>query len=251
MKRTKAVKPNLAIFVVEDHDDTRIVLCDLLRDWGHDVRCATSVLDATEALSLRPGDVLLSDIKLPDADGWELIGRLGKHVPGYAIAMSGYGTAADRERSLSAGYRDHLVKPFDVDALQQLLVAAALELDFGRLVDATSATPRHGLYRTSAEPVVDGEGASSDMWTAELLARIGLLDHVISQQMGQIALARDTGWDATTSEDRLKLFQACRQHCVALLQQVLIEARLPLRWDDLDPDVETDSDFNAFVRRVH
>ncbi len=63
MKRSKALKPHLAIFVIEDHDDTRTVVCDLLRDWGHDVRRATTVLGATEELCLRAGDVLFLPIR--------------------------------------------------------------------------------------------------------------------------------------------------------------------------------------------
>ena len=122
------MKPNLRIFVVEDHDDTTSVLCSLLRDWGHDVRSATTVSAAKEALSLRTSDVLLSDIGLPDGDGWQLIETLGPHAPLYAIAISGYGMPADRQRSLSAGYRHHLVKPFEADALRSLLLDAAIEV---------------------------------------------------------------------------------------------------------------------------
>jgi CheY-like chemotaxis protein len=124
-RHTGPVQPNLEIFVVEDHEDTTSVLCGLLRDWGHDVRSATTVSAAQEALSLRKSDVLLSDIGLPDGDGWQLIERLGPHAPSYAIAMSGYGRAADQRRSLNAGYRHHLVKPFEVEALRSLLLDAA------------------------------------------------------------------------------------------------------------------------------
>jgi len=123
------VKPNLEIFVVEDHDDTTGVLCGLLRDWGHDVRSASTLSAARDGLSRHKADVLLSDIGLPDGDGLQLIKSLGPHVPPYAIAMSGYGTAVDRQRSLTAGYRHHLVKPFEAEALKDLLLEAAMEVD--------------------------------------------------------------------------------------------------------------------------
>ena len=122
------MKPNLEIFVGEDMTTTS-VLCGLLRDWGHDVRSATTASSANEALFLRKSDVLLSDIGLPDGDGWELIERLGPRAPSYAIAMSGYASAADHQRSLSAGYRHRLVKPFEEEALKSLLLEAALEVD--------------------------------------------------------------------------------------------------------------------------
>ena len=59
------MKPNLEIFVVEDHEDTTSVLCGLLRDWGHGVRSANSLSAAKEGLARHNTDVLLSDIGLP------------------------------------------------------------------------------------------------------------------------------------------------------------------------------------------
>ena len=53
--------------------------------------------------------VLISDI--PDGDGWELMQELENLRPHNAIAMSGYGMKADRERSAQSGFRHHLVKP--------------------------------------------------------------------------------------------------------------------------------------------
>lgn len=82
----------LEIFVVEDHEDTTSILCDLLRDWGHTVCVASTVSAAKEALSNWKGDLLMSDIRLPDGDGWQLMQGLGAGAPPYAIAMSGLGT---------------------------------------------------------------------------------------------------------------------------------------------------------------
>jgi DNA-binding response OmpR family regulator len=53
---------------------------------------------------------------------------LGAAAPSFAIAMSGLGTPADKARSLSAGFRCHLVKPFEMDELRALLGEAAIEL---------------------------------------------------------------------------------------------------------------------------
>jgi CheY-like chemotaxis protein len=68
--------------------------------------------------------VLISDIGLPDGDGWQLMEKLGNHRPRFAIAMSGYGTSNDQRKSHAAGYDHHLVKPFIPDALQALLSGA-------------------------------------------------------------------------------------------------------------------------------
>ena len=85
-----------------------------------------------KALAAIPGaqcDVLLSDIGLPDGDGWELLRALreGGCPPAYAIAMSGFGMSADHVRSQEAGYRHHLLKPFDPEALDAMLEEAVAE----------------------------------------------------------------------------------------------------------------------------
>jgi two-component system CheB/CheR fusion protein len=77
-------------------------------------------------------EVLISDIGLPDGDGWQLLERLRdgeKELPKYAIAMSGYGTNADRSKSNAAGYSQHLLKPFKAAELQAILGEAARTLD--------------------------------------------------------------------------------------------------------------------------
>ena len=71
--------------------------------------------------------MLISDIGLPDGDGWELMMRLGDRRPRYAIAMSGFGQVFDRQRSLNVGYRHHLLKPVEPNQLEHLLDEAAHE----------------------------------------------------------------------------------------------------------------------------
>jgi len=92
----------------------------------HDIHAGT-MEEALEKLSESNGDVLLSDIGLPDGDGWELIGKA--HLPEsvYAIAMSGFGMGNDRTRSRAAGYRHHLLKPFTPDLLDEYLDEAIHE----------------------------------------------------------------------------------------------------------------------------
>jgi len=117
----------LRVFIVENHDDTRDILSMLMSAMGCEVRSVSCMRDALEQLPGADADVLLSDIGLPDGDGWELMRRLHLEHPVYAIAMSGYGMAEDRERSLAAGFRHHLVKPMDIEKLEALLAEAARE----------------------------------------------------------------------------------------------------------------------------
>ena len=82
---------------------------------------------ALEALPGTGCDVLISDIGLPDGDGWELLRRLPTPRPAYAIAMSGFGMSADQLKSREAGFRRHLLKPFKPDELDDALIEAARE----------------------------------------------------------------------------------------------------------------------------
>ena len=72
--------------------------------------------------------VLISDLGLPDGNGWELMQELENLSPRYAVAISGYGMKADREMSAESGFRHHLVKPLWPHKLDSLLEEASIEL---------------------------------------------------------------------------------------------------------------------------
>ena len=120
----------LRICVVENHADTRHMLAVLLRQQGHEVGLADSCVAARCLFSAQAFDVLISDIGLPDGDGWQLLQSLVQRQaqPLFAIAISGYGTSADHAKSLASGYRYHLVKPVGLASLTPLLREAAESL---------------------------------------------------------------------------------------------------------------------------
>ncbi len=106
------------VLLVEDDDDSRKLLGTMLKRYGARV---TSTKSAAEALAVFEGelpDVLISDIGMPDQDGYELMRRLralpperGGKTP--AIALTGYASRKDRERALSTGYQQHMAKPIE------------------------------------------------------------------------------------------------------------------------------------------
>jgi CheY-like chemotaxis protein len=118
----------LRVFVVEDHSDTLHALCLYLQYAGHAVRSARTKAEAVKTIPQGQYDVLISDIGLSDGNGWDLIREIGDFRPPIAIAMSGYGTAADRQRSTEAGFRHHLIKPVSLDKLAAVLDEAAMEM---------------------------------------------------------------------------------------------------------------------------
>src|SRR2546426_121136 len=109
------------VLVVDDETDTRELLVTVLRDSGADATGATSVCQALEALLALNLNVLISDIGMPDEDGYELIRKVRALGPGAgqipAIALTAYARRADRHRALSAGYDLHLAKPVEPNDL--------------------------------------------------------------------------------------------------------------------------------------
>lgn len=121
--------PPLNILLVEDHSDTARAMAELLELLGHSVKLATTVAEALEVAEAGAGgegspfDVLISDIGLPDGSGLELMQRLQARYARAGIALSGYGTVEDRQRSTEAGFALHLTKPVSLDRLKQALRA--------------------------------------------------------------------------------------------------------------------------------
>jgi DNA-binding response OmpR family regulator len=117
----------MRIYVVENHPDTLTFLGSYLEACGHHVRTAQTVAQALRGLRAEAFDLLLSDLVLPDGDGWKLLESLGSGRPRFAVAMSGKNTPEDRARSEAAGFQRHLVKPFTPDEIDDVLRACEAE----------------------------------------------------------------------------------------------------------------------------
>jgi two-component system CheB/CheR fusion protein len=114
---------------VENHEDTVKYMRLYLEHLGHEVIVAGDMATALADFPRSNCEVLISDIGLPDGDGWQLMERMKSRRPTFAIAMSGYGTGEDLHRSRSAGYNRHLVKPFPPDELIAVLREASAVID--------------------------------------------------------------------------------------------------------------------------
>jgi PAS domain S-box-containing protein len=112
------------VLIVDDNRDSADTATAILRLLGNEVECAYSGSGAVELAEHYHPNVLLLDIAMPDMDGFETLKRI-RALPGmqkvFAIAMTGYGTQQDKERTLKAGFDAHLTKPVELDALVQLL----------------------------------------------------------------------------------------------------------------------------------
>lgn len=120
-----APKKNLRVLLVEDHEDTAIVLAQIIRGMGHDVDVCHTVATACEKIRTASFNLILSDIGLPDGTGLDFIKEARKVCDTPAIALTGYGMAEDIDRCLNAGFNDHLTKPIDFERLHRTLDLAA------------------------------------------------------------------------------------------------------------------------------
>jgi CheY-like chemotaxis protein len=118
---------HVRVLVVEDDPDTLDLLKAVLDDSGADVITAASVQQALDTFEQWRPDVLVSDLAMPERDGYELIGEVrsrgsdqGGNTP--AVALTAYARIEDQRRALAAGFQMHIAKPV---APKELITALA------------------------------------------------------------------------------------------------------------------------------
>jgi signal transduction histidine kinase/ActR/RegA family two-component response regulator len=119
----------LHILLVEDSDDAREVMERLLTTFGAVVTSCANANAALDWVAVNVADVILSDIGMPGMDGWDMMQLIrsqpmrGRATP--AVALTAHATPEDRERSMAAGFQEHLAKPVDIDELLRVLIRLA------------------------------------------------------------------------------------------------------------------------------
>ncbi len=119
--------PPLEVLIVDDDGDVRDLLVLLLESRGATAHAVSSAAEALDAIRLRRPDVLLSDLRMPDEDGFSFIRRLRgyereagqERLP--AIAVTAYASPSDREQAIAAGYDSHVAKPVDPEDLARAI----------------------------------------------------------------------------------------------------------------------------------
>ncbi len=132
-----AIAPELSgltVLVVDDQADARDLVRRVLEDCAATVLTAASVFEALALLEAETPDVLVTDIGMPDADGYELLRRIralapeqGGRIP--AIALTAFARSEDRTRALRAGFAVHVSKPVDPSELVATVASVAGRLD--------------------------------------------------------------------------------------------------------------------------
>lgn len=113
------------LLLVEDHQDTAELLATLLEARGHQVTIAATVKEALAITAHKRFDLVVSDLGLPDASGYDLMQQLRSTTPIKGIAMSGWGGDEDVTRSRDAGFAEHLTKPVKLQHLEQAIQRVA------------------------------------------------------------------------------------------------------------------------------
>ena len=120
--------PRRRVLIVEDNQDAGEMYRILFELSGHEVLLAENGPHGLELLKSARPDIALVDIGLPGMDGYEIARRFRAEPDGdrvTLVALTGYASPVDRDRSRKAGFDLHLIKPVDPAALKSLLDGGA------------------------------------------------------------------------------------------------------------------------------
>lgn len=114
----------LRILLVDDSVESLTAMAEVLKLLGSQVEIASAAVDALKTLEANSFDVVISDIGMPQMDGYQLITEIRRHPYGdelVAIAVTGYGRDQDAQRALAHGFNAHLSKPVSVEDIQKTI----------------------------------------------------------------------------------------------------------------------------------
>jgi CheY-like chemotaxis protein len=117
-----------SILVVDDDADSRDLLTTLLRQYGASVIDAPSAAAALNTLARTPVNLVISDISMPNEDGYDLVRRIralpdARKASVRTIALTAFARDADRRQAVAAGYDSHISKPVDPQHLVATVTA--------------------------------------------------------------------------------------------------------------------------------
>lgn len=118
---------NLRILVVDNEADMRELIATILEQTGAQIKVLTSAMEALETLDSFNPDIVISDIGMPEMDGYELLRQIrsrsseqGGNIP--AIALTAYAGEINQQQALAAGFQQHIAKPVEPEELVQAIM---------------------------------------------------------------------------------------------------------------------------------
>lgn len=121
MQTTKDNHP-VRILIVDDDEDMRSLLKDLLEEDGFETECASNGFDALQEVAGRDFDLIITDIAMPGLTGWDILPGIRRLRPGApVIVMSSLASSHVHRRSLEGGATGYLEKPIRIEKLRSLI----------------------------------------------------------------------------------------------------------------------------------
>ncbi len=160
------------ILVVEDETDLRSAIREVLELRKHEVVDTGSVSDALRRLAREPIDALVTDLRLPDGDGLDVLREaLTRHPDTVGIVITAFGAVDTAVQAMRLGAQDFLIKPVNLEALQKKL---ELLLERGAVIE------ENRFLRQSARPPSGLIGSSREMEEVRrLIARVAVVDSTV------------------------------------------------------------------------
>ena len=180
------------ILVVDDEPDLRTLYeLTLLRE-GHQVDTAGSVQEAREAMQLRRYDLVISDMRLPDGTGIDLLNTLReRRNRERCIVITAYGSADNAVESLKAGAFDYLTKPVDLQQFRAAVASALASADR----TAHTANDAHGQNRTMAPDRNDGAAQALDRLVGQSAPMLAVKERIskVARSMAPVLISGESG----------------------------------------------------------
>jgi two-component system response regulator PilR (NtrC family) len=140
------------ILIVDDEQSYRQLLTLVFEGDGHTIRTATNGREALELVKAEPADVIISDVRMPDMDGIELLRASREHQPDIGvILMTAFASVETAREAFKLGADDFIQKPFDVEELKLLVKKT---LDKQALIDENRAFRRAQRERGSIKNII-------------------------------------------------------------------------------------------------
>lgn len=172
------------VLIVDDEPDIRELLEITINRMGLDTQCAESVASAKQALDSQSFDLCLTDMKLPDGEGLDIIQHIQQQHPAVPVAMiTAYGNVETAIAALKAGAYDFVSKPVDIERLRSLIDSAVKlstsgdQIEYHSQVQLLGKTPVIDnlrakitkLARSQAPVYISGESGSGKEIVARLI----------------------------------------------------------------------------------
>jgi len=207
------------VCLIEDEKIMRVTLEDALNGAGYEVVSFETGAAGLEALRNAPCDVVVTDVRLPDMDGFDIVREITRQGDSQVIVMTAFGTIKDAVEAMKLGALEYITKPFSLDEFL-LLVERALEL---KRLKEDNIRLRKDLNRCYRAPNIAGESAAMKK-VFSLVERISASDSTVLI-LGESGTGKELVATALHYQSHRKAKPLIKVNCAAL-PEGLIESEL-------------------------